>query len=78
MDKLCRWARDQRGSVLLFTTILVVPLMIIIGGLAIDLAYYGAVDDELQRTMDAAALAGAGKLGFNDTFFPAARPWARD
>lgn len=78
MDKLCRWARDQRGSVLLFTTILVVPLMIIIGGLAIDLAYYGAVDDELQRTMDAAALAGAGKLGFNDTFFPAARQWARD
>ena len=78
MDKMRRWARDQRGSILLFTTILVVPLMIIIGGLAMDLAYYGAVDDELQRTMDAAALAGAGKLGFNDTFFPAARQWARD
>jgi hypothetical protein len=78
MDKLRRWARDQRGSILLFTTILVVPLMIIIGGLAMDLAYYGAVDDELQRSMDAAALAGAGKLGFNDTFFPAARTWARD
>jgi Flp pilus assembly protein TadG len=78
MDKLRRWARDQRGSILLFTTILVVPLMIIIGGLAMDLAYYGTVDDELQRSMDAAALAGAGKLGFNDTFFPAARQWARD
>lgn len=78
MDKMRRWARDQRGSILLFTTILVVPLMIIIGGLAMDLAYYGAVDDELQRTMDAAALAGAGKLGFNDTYFPAARQWARD
>jgi hypothetical protein len=78
MDKMRRWARDQRGSILLFTTILVVPLMIIIGGLAMDLAYYGAVDDELQRSMDAAALAGAGKLGFNDTFFPAARQWARD
>jgi putative Flp pilus-assembly TadE/G-like protein len=78
MDKIRRWAREQRGSILLFTTILVVPLMIIIGGLAMDLAYYGAVDDELQRSMDSAALAGAGKLGFNDTFFPAARTWARD
>jgi hypothetical protein len=78
MNAMRRWAREQRGSILLFTTILVVPLMIIIGGLAMDMAYYGAVDDELQRSMDAAALAGAGKLGFNDTFFPAARQWARD
>jgi Flp pilus assembly protein TadG len=78
MDKLRRWARNQQGSILLFTTILVVPLMIIIGGLAMDLAYYGTVDDELQRSMDAAALAGAGKLGFNDTYFPAARQWASD
>lgn len=78
MRTLRRWTRDQRGSILLFTTILVVPLMIIIGGLAMDLAYYGTVDDELQRSMDAAALAGAGKLGFNDTYFPAARQWARD
>jgi Flp pilus assembly protein TadG len=78
MDKIRRWARDQRGSVLLFTTILVVPLMIIFGGLAMDLAYYGTVDDELQRSMDAAALAGAGKLGFNDTVFPTARQFARD
>jgi Flp pilus assembly protein TadG len=72
-----RWLRDQRGSILLFTTVLVVPLMIIIGGLALDLAYYGTVDDELQRSMDAAALAGAGKLGFNDTFFPTARQYAQ-
>src|SRR5512144_622763 len=78
MIKNRRWVRDQRGSILLFTTVLVVPLMIIIGGLAMDLAYYGTVDDELQRSMDAAALAGAGKLGFNDTFFPAARQWAHD
>ena len=78
MDKMRRWARDQRGSILLFTTILVVPLMIIIGGLAMDLAYYGTVDDELQRSMDAAALAGAGKLGFNNTYFPAARQWAHN
>jgi Flp pilus assembly protein TadG len=78
MDKMRRWVRNERGSILLFTTILVLPLMIIIGGLAMDLAYYGTVDDELQRSMDAAALAGAGKLGFNDTFFPAARQWAHD
>lgn len=78
MNTMRGWVRDQRGSILLFTTILVVPLMIIIGGLALDLAYYGAVDTELQRSVDAAALAGAGKLGFNDTYFPAARQWARD
>jgi hypothetical protein len=76
MDKMRRWLRDQRGSILLFTVILVTPLMIIIGGLAMDLAYYGTVDDELQRSMDAAALAGAGKLGINKDNFPAARQWA--
>ena len=37
------WLRDQRGSILLFTTVLVVPLMIIFGGLAMDLAYHGTV-----------------------------------
>jgi Flp pilus assembly protein TadG len=72
-----RWLRDQRGSILLFTTILVVPLMLIIGGLAMDLAYYGTVDDELQRSMDAAALAGAGKLGFDSSVFPTVRSFAQ-
>ena len=72
-----RWLRDQRGSILLFTTILVVPLMIIFGGLAMDLAYYGTVDDELQRSMDAAALAGAGKLGFDSSVFPTVRNFAQ-
>lgn len=72
-----RWLRDQRGSILLFTTILVVPLMIIFGGLAMDLAYYGTVDDELQRAMDAASLAGAGKLGFDSSAFPTVRTFAQ-
>jgi hypothetical protein len=72
-----RWLRDQRGSILLFTTILVVPLMIIFGGLAMDLAYHGTVDDELQRSMDAAALAGAGKLGFDSSAFPTVRSFAQ-
>ena len=73
-----RWLRDQRGSILLFTTILVVPLMIIFGGLAMDLAYHGTVDDELQRAMDAAALAGAGKLGFDASAFGVVRQSAQD
>ena len=73
-----RWLRDQRGSILLFTTVLVVPLMLIIGGLALDLAYYGTVDDQLQRSMDAAALAGAGKLGFDDSVFPTVRSFAQN
>lgn len=71
------WLRDQRGSILLFTTILAVPLMIIFGGLAMDLAYYGTVDDELQRAMDAASLAGAGKLGFDSSVFPTVRNFAQ-
>lgn len=72
-----RWLRDQRGSILLFTTILVVPLMIIFGGLAMDLAYFGAVRAELQRAMDAAALAGAGNLGFDSSAFPTVRAAAQ-
>jgi hypothetical protein len=71
------WLRDQRGSILLFTTILAVPLMIIFGGLAMDLAYHGTVDDELQRAMDAASLAGAGKLGFDSSVFPTVRNFAQ-
>ena len=72
-----RWLRDQQGSILLFTTILVVPLMIILAGLAMDMAYFGTVDDELQRAMDAAALAGAGKLGFDSSVFPTVRNFAQ-
>lgn len=70
--------REQRGSILLFVTVLVVPLMIIIAGLAMDLSYYGTVDDELQRAMDASALAGAGKLGFDGSAFAGARQAAQD
>jgi Flp pilus assembly protein TadG len=73
-----QWLRDQRGSILLFTTILVVPLMIIFGGLAMDMAYYGTVDDEIQRAMDSAALAGAGKLGFDSSAFPTVRAYAQN
>ena len=31
MDKMRRWAREQRGSILLLTTILVIPLIVLAG-----------------------------------------------
>jgi hypothetical protein len=46
--------------------------MLVLAGLAIDMAYLGHVKTELQRSMDAASLAGAGNLGFNSTYFPGA------
>ena len=70
--------RDQRGNILLFTTVAVVPIMIVMGGLAMDIAHLTTVDGELQKSMDAAALAGAGKLGFDDSVFPTVRQTARD
>jgi hypothetical protein len=75
---LRRWLWNEKGNVLIFTTALVVPLMIIFGGLALDLAHLGTVDDEIQRSLDAAALAGAGKLGFDSSVFPTARAWAQN
>ncbi len=68
----CHWFNNQQGSVLLFTTVTLV-LLFVFGGIAIDLTYFGSVRRELQRSMDAAALAGAGNLGFDATAFPAAR-----
>jgi Flp pilus assembly protein TadG len=67
---------NQRGSALLFTTVMLV-LLLVFGGIAIDLTYFGSTRRELQRSMDAAALAGAGNLGFNATAFPTARAAAQ-
>ncbi len=76
-----QWLRDrlhnERGSVLLFTFTLLVFLLVM-GGFAMDFAFQAAARTELQRSIDAAALAGAGKLGFDDTVFPTARAFARD
>jgi Flp pilus assembly protein TadG len=72
-----QWFKDQRGSVLLFTTVMLIMLLVF-GGIAIDLTYHGSVKREFQRSMDAAALAGAGNLGFDDTAFPAARAAAQN
>ncbi len=73
----CHWLNNQHGSVLLFTTVTLV-LLLVFGGIAIDLTYFGSIRRELQRSMDAAALAGAGNLGFDATAFPAARAAAQN
>ena len=73
---VCQWLWNERGSVLLFTTTMLV-LLLLMGGFAIDLLYQTTADNELQRTMDFAALAGAGKLGFDSTGLTNARNAAR-
>jgi len=76
MRRVIRRLADQEGSALVFTTV-ILAFLLIMGGIAIDLAYLGAAKGELQRSMDAAALAGAGKLGFNSSVFPTVRLWAQ-
>jgi Flp pilus assembly protein TadG len=65
--------RDPRGSVFLLTIVLVIPFMLIMAGIAIDMGALVTLRNELHRATDAAALAGAGKLGFDDTVFPTVR-----
>ncbi len=62
-----------RGSAFLFTIVLIIPFMLIMAGLAIDVGVLVTVRNELHRATDAAALAGAGHLAFDDTVFPVAR-----
>jgi hypothetical protein len=45
--------------ILFFCAITVIPLMLIIGGLSVDLAAYGQRDSKLQSCADAAATAAA-------------------
>src|SRR5262245_53509793 len=68
---------NTRGNILLFTVILILPLMLVFAGLTMDMAYYGSVDNDLQRAMDSAALAGAGNLGFSSDKFDGARQAAQ-
>jgi hypothetical protein len=72
-----RMLTNKRGNILLMTVVLALPLLLIFAGLATDMAYYGDIDNELQRAMDSAALAGAGKIGFNSGAFTAVRDAAR-
>jgi len=63
---------NQRGTAWVLTLALMLSL-VAVGGLAIDAMHIVAVRTELQKAMDAAALAGAGNLGFSASEFPAAR-----
>lgn len=65
--------KEPRGDVLLFTLVLVIPFLLTMAGLAVDIGGLVTVRSELHRAMDAAALAGAGKLGFDSSVFPAVR-----
>jgi Flp pilus assembly protein TadG len=69
--------RDERGTAVLLGLGFMIFLLAV-GGFAIDLAYQMAAIGEVERSMEAAALAGAGKLGFNDTVFPAVRAAAQN
>ena len=67
-----RISTDQRGTAVLLTIGMMVFILAMIG-VAVDLAYQFAAIGELEKSVEAAALAGAGNLGFNDTAFPTAR-----
>ncbi len=72
METLRRIFKEERGTAVLLALGFMIFLLAM-GGIAIDLAYQMTATGELQRSMEAAALAGAGKLGFNDTVFPGVR-----
>jgi Putative Flp pilus-assembly TadE/G-like len=65
--------RSERGQIIIFVLIAVVFLLVIAGSLTSDVAKMIALKSEVQSSLDAAALAGAGKLGFDSTVFPTAR-----
>jgi Flp pilus assembly protein TadG len=67
---------DQRGTAVLLTIGMMVFILAMVG-VAVDLGYQFAAIGEVEKSMEAAALAGAGKLGFNDTVFPTARQFAQ-
>jgi Flp pilus assembly protein TadG len=71
-----RILKDQRGTAVILTIGFMIFLLAMVG-FAVDIAYQMAATGELQRSMEAAALAGAGKLGFDDTVFPTARQFSQ-
>lgn len=73
---LIRTLKDQRGSAVILVVGFLVFLLAM-AGFAVDLAYQMTATGELQKSVEAAALAGASKLGFNDTVFPTVRTWAQ-
>src|SRR5919198_5670671 len=67
---------SERGQIIIFTLIAVVFLLVIAGSLASDVAKMIALKNEIQSSLDAAALGGAGKLGFDSSVFPTVRDFA--
>ena len=67
---------NQRGQILVFAMLALVFLWVVGGTFAYDVAHLFSDRAELQAALDAAALAGAGKLGFTDAQFPVARDYA--
>lgn len=72
MKTLRQIFQDERGSAVILAVGFLIFLLAM-GGIAIDVAYQMTATGEAQRSMEAAALAGAGKLGFDNTAFPGAR-----
>ena len=62
-NQLINKLKDQRGGVAIIVAIIVVFIVIALMALAIDVGRLYATKNELQNVADAAALAGAGKLG---------------
>jgi Putative Flp pilus-assembly TadE/G-like len=74
--RILSFRNNERGQIVVFT-LLAVLFLLAAGGLAVDFAQYFALKYELQRSMDAAALAGSGKLGFDASAFGPARTMAQ-
>lgn len=58
--------RDESGVTIVIIA-LILPVLLGFAGLAIDVGYIMVVKNELQNAADAAALAGAGHLWYNNT-----------
>ena len=76
LQRMWRLLADERGTAVLLTIGLMVFILAMVG-VGVDLAYQFMAIGELEKSVEAAALAGAGKLGFNDTVFPTVRQVAR-
>ena len=73
--RVSRVLAEVRGSVLLFTIVALV-FILIMGGFAVDFAHQVTAKNEVQRSMDAAALAGASQLNWTPARIEPARALA--
>ena len=68
--------RNHRGQIIIFVMLSLVFLLVVAGFFGSDAARLVSDKGELQAALDSAALAGAGKLGFDNSVFPTARDFA--